>query len=345
MTDPAGRRPGVALVLGGGGVAGIAWEHGVLRGLEEAGAALSADVVFGTSAGSVVGARILGDPDLERWYRHETRPVEPAEEALIRQLGGRVGGLAFRASRRRGLGWLPNGWILARSLEAEVRRRARPPRPLAAWPETRAGVRRILPPSAALARLGTIARVARTASEEDFLETVDGLLRHATTWPERLVTTIVDTGDGASYALDHRAGVPLVRGVGASAAVPILFPTVELLGRRMMDGGMSSVVHVGLGADAERILVLAPLVTRGLAEEADAVRAQGVRVDVVTPGPAARTILGFGLALLDPGRRLAAALAGREDGLRAAAAIRAPSAPTTAPATPATPAAEPRGIA
>ena len=45
-----------ALVLGGGGVAGIAWETGLLAGLLERGIDLSdADVVVGTSAGSVVG--------------------------------------------------------------------------------------------------------------------------------------------------------------------------------------------------------------------------------------------------------------------------------------------------
>ena len=46
-----------ALVLGGGGITGIAWEIGLLHGLIEAGVDLTgADLVLGTSAGSVVGA-------------------------------------------------------------------------------------------------------------------------------------------------------------------------------------------------------------------------------------------------------------------------------------------------
>ena len=46
MTD------GNALVLGGGGVAGISWMTGLLAGLAEAGQdAAGADVVIGTSAG------------------------------------------------------------------------------------------------------------------------------------------------------------------------------------------------------------------------------------------------------------------------------------------------------
>lgn len=58
-----------ALVLGGGGVTGIAWELGLLAGLAEAGLDLStADVVLGTSAGSVVGAQITSGVALELLY-------------------------------------------------------------------------------------------------------------------------------------------------------------------------------------------------------------------------------------------------------------------------------------
>ena len=59
-----------ALVLGGGGITGIAWEIGVLAGLAEAGVDLTgADLVVGTSAGSVVGAQITSGAPLEdnRW--------------------------------------------------------------------------------------------------------------------------------------------------------------------------------------------------------------------------------------------------------------------------------------
>jgi NTE family protein len=48
-----------ALVLGGGGVTGVAWELGLLEGLRRAGVDLTgADTVVGTSAGAAVGARI-----------------------------------------------------------------------------------------------------------------------------------------------------------------------------------------------------------------------------------------------------------------------------------------------
>ncbi|WP_030921437.1 patatin-like phospholipase family protein [Streptosporangium amethystogenes] len=54
------------LVLGGGGVAGIAWEAGIITGLRKAGLELGeADLVVGTSAGSVVGTLVTTEVDLE----------------------------------------------------------------------------------------------------------------------------------------------------------------------------------------------------------------------------------------------------------------------------------------
>lgn len=55
-----------ALILGSGGVTGIAWQLGVLAGLSEAGMALDADRVVGTSAGAVVAARLTTGADLDR---------------------------------------------------------------------------------------------------------------------------------------------------------------------------------------------------------------------------------------------------------------------------------------
>lgn len=58
-----------ALVLGGGGVTGVAWELGILRGLAEAGVDLRvADLVVGTSAGSMVGAQISSGASVEDRY-------------------------------------------------------------------------------------------------------------------------------------------------------------------------------------------------------------------------------------------------------------------------------------
>ena len=74
--------PGVSerrgLVLGGGGVTGIAWETGLLLGLQEAGVDLtSADLVVGTSAGSVVGAQVTTGCSLAELYERQLQPPAP----------------------------------------------------------------------------------------------------------------------------------------------------------------------------------------------------------------------------------------------------------------------------
>jgi NTE family protein len=78
-----------ALVLGGGGIAGIAWELGLVAGLAEAGVDLArADLVVGTSAGSVVGAQLLSGRPVEDLYATQLGP--PTGE-IAASLG--VGGL------------------------------------------------------------------------------------------------------------------------------------------------------------------------------------------------------------------------------------------------------------
>jgi NTE family protein len=54
------------VVLGGGGIAGVAWEAGIVIGLRQAGVDLSsADVIVGTSAGSIVGSHVAFGTDLQ----------------------------------------------------------------------------------------------------------------------------------------------------------------------------------------------------------------------------------------------------------------------------------------
>src|SRR6478735_5561608 len=66
-----------ALVLGGGGITGIAWELGILKGLADAGVDLSgADRVIGTSAGSVLGARVTSGAPLDELYESQLAPPD-----------------------------------------------------------------------------------------------------------------------------------------------------------------------------------------------------------------------------------------------------------------------------
>jgi NTE family protein len=63
-----------ALVLAGGGITGIGWELGILTGLAELGLDLTdADVVIGTSAGSVVGAQLTSGVPLQELYVEQLR--------------------------------------------------------------------------------------------------------------------------------------------------------------------------------------------------------------------------------------------------------------------------------
>jgi NTE family protein len=77
-----------ALVLGGGGITGIAWELGILHGLALAGVDLTeADTVVGTSAGSVVGAQLGSELSLADLYASQLGPPDA-------ELGGRLSRIA-----------------------------------------------------------------------------------------------------------------------------------------------------------------------------------------------------------------------------------------------------------
>lgn len=73
-----------ALVLGGGGVAGIAWELGVLDALASAGVDLTtADRIVGTSAGSAVGAQLRTGESLASLCARQLVPVDQSAELQV----------------------------------------------------------------------------------------------------------------------------------------------------------------------------------------------------------------------------------------------------------------------
>jgi NTE family protein len=66
---------GRALVLGSGGITGVAWEVGLLAGLAAQGLDLSgADLVIGTSAGSLAGAQLTSGIPLAELYQAQLAP-------------------------------------------------------------------------------------------------------------------------------------------------------------------------------------------------------------------------------------------------------------------------------
>jgi NTE family protein len=75
---------GSALVLGGGGVAEIAWITGVLAGLAEAGHDVTAvDQVIGTSAGATVAAQLGGGLGLDELFARQVEPALQSREPVV----------------------------------------------------------------------------------------------------------------------------------------------------------------------------------------------------------------------------------------------------------------------
>ncbi|MFF7651042.1 patatin-like phospholipase family protein [Streptomyces sp. NPDC007983] len=71
------------LVLGSGGVAGIAWQTGLLAGLLEGNVdVLDADVIVGTSAGATVAAQITSGTPLRELLDRQVDPALQAPELL-----------------------------------------------------------------------------------------------------------------------------------------------------------------------------------------------------------------------------------------------------------------------
>lgn len=83
MTE-ANQQHSKALVLGGGGTTGIAWEMGILLGLQDGGIdVIDASLVVGTSAGSVVGAQITSGLPLKNLYSFQLQPLEETKEQVV----------------------------------------------------------------------------------------------------------------------------------------------------------------------------------------------------------------------------------------------------------------------
>ena len=271
-----------ALVLGGGGITGIAWEIGLLAGLAEMGTDLSgADLVVGTSAGSVVGAQLTSGAELAAMYE--------------RQLAPATGEQAARLNRNT---LAQFGWALLRSRGRDVEFR-----------------RRI----GALALAAEKAGV--TPSEQERLDVIGSRLV-GSEWPERkLVITAVDAETGEFHPFDRDSGVPLVQAVAASCAVPGVYPPVTIDGRRYVDGGMRSAANADLAQGYDRLVVLAPI-PRGIGPIASVdAQVTGLvsRVAVVSPDKASRSAIGRNV--LDPAARGPSARAGRAQAATVAARI------------------------
>ncbi len=271
-----------ALVLGGGGITGIAWEVGVLAGLAEAGVDLTgADLVVGTSAGSVVGAQLTSGADLEMLFARQLEP--PTGEQAARMT---------RAALAR------YAWAVLRSRGDDV------------------GFRRRVGALALAAE-----QAGLTPTEQERLDVIGSRLV-SRAWPDRdLRVTAVDAQSGEFRVLDRSSGVPLLQAVAASCAVPGVYPPVTIDGRRYVDGGTRSAANADLAEGCDRVVVLAPI-PRGVGPLASVdaqVTGMVARVAVVSPDEAARRAIGRNV--LDPAARAGSARAGRAQAAGVAAEV------------------------
>jgi len=260
-----------ALVLGGGGITGIAWEIGVLKGLAEAGIDLSgADTVIGTSAGSVVGAQLTGGVPLQTMY--DAQLADPSGE------------IAASMTRKMMLTW---GATMV--LPGDGRRKRRR--------LGRAAVRASRRPGA--------------VPPEERLEVFSSRLSLTEWPDRDLRITAVDADSGAFVVLDRTSGVDLVLAVASSCAVPLVWPPVPVDGHRYVDGGVRSATNADVAKGAERVIVLAPLPQSfSRHHRIDAQLARTGATATATVAPDAEALTAFGRNVLDPANRAASAEAG-----------------------------------
>ena len=129
------------LVLGGGGITGIAWELGLIAGLRERGVDLAtADVVVGTSAGSAVGAQLLSGVPVADLYARQLSDAtgEVGWRMGLGALGRFLVAAALPGDGRRARRWLGRAALTARTIpEPEFHARFESMLGDAAWPDDR----------------------------------------------------------------------------------------------------------------------------------------------------------------------------------------------------------------
>jgi NTE family protein len=274
-----------ALVLAGGGVVGIAWETGVLRGIADespsvAQALLDSDVLLGTSAGSAVAAQIGSGLALDDLF---ARQVEESSAEI--DPGIQVDAIT--------------DLFLAAVSE-----------PNTTVPQKRQ-------------RIGAVALATETVAEPVRREVIAHRLpQHE--WSDRVLRiTAIDIATGELVVLDRDSGVDLVDAVAASCAVPGAWPPVTIGGRRYMDGGIGSSINLDVAGDCDEAVVLVPAGASAPSPFGDGTAAEIAAFRGVALGVFAdhESLAAFGSNPLDPRCCVASALAGRAQGRREAAAV------------------------
>ncbi|MFE3023746.1 patatin-like phospholipase family protein, partial [Nocardia tengchongensis] len=193
-----------ALVIGGGGVAGISWATGIVAGLADAGVDVTeADLLLGTSAGSNVTAQLGSGVGIAELVRRQVDPAVQSREIVPSM--EKFAGL-----------WETLSAIIEETQGDSVDRRQ---------------------------RIGALALTADTVPEAERRAVIETRLP-VHEWPARdLRITAVDAGTGELRVFDKDSGVGLVDAVTASSAVPMVWPCATVGGVRYTDGGVRTSVN------------------------------------------------------------------------------------------------------
>lgn len=298
MSEPKRR----GLVLGGGGVLGAAWMIGALSALRDAmdWDPREAEVIVGTSAGSVVGTMLACGLSVDTLINHQRGIVAPGDPEI-----------GFDPDTASG-GTLPPRPQLRMGSVSLVAQAVLHPRRM--------------PVLAALSGLaprgrGTLAAVA------DLIHQVNP----EGGWPVRPETWLTamdyDSGKRVAFGAPGAPQIGLAEGVMASCSIPGWFTPISAGGRRYVDGGTLSPTSLDLlaGRGLDEVIVLAPMasfdyddpttmvakgerrfrraMTRRILVEAGKVRRSGASVTIL--GPGREDLEAIGVNLMDYRRRAA----------------------------------------
>ncbi len=280
--------PRIGLILGGGGVVGVAWELGVLAAITTRAGwnPARATVIAGTSAGSMAGAITALGRDLPAIAARRTAGVSMPDATA-----------APKSS--------PTTSVVAQELLDLMR-----------------------PGTGSLAeRARAVGRLAMTAKPSMDGAAYRAFIGSSVPgeWPDGdLRCTTVDCETGETVLIDRHSGMDLIDAVAASCAIPTYFPTVEHNGRHFTDGPRGPYVAAlaaEIGLDGIVFVGLRLPVAEGADErtELDDLAAGGLPVARVTNGPAFASI---GADLMDPGAVKVATLVGLGDGESGAEQVR-----------------------
>jgi NTE family protein len=314
------RAPRTGLVLGAGGVIGHAYHAGVLDGLCHATGwdPRDAEVIVGTSAGSVVGSLLrAGFSAHDLAARSTGEPVSPEGAALAARagMGERPARFPSGPIRRRGLPRMASPSLL---MQAALR-------PF--W-MNRPGVMLAgaLPAGAVPTEL--VAAAFRPLFGSD--------------WPERdLWLTAVRLRDGQRIVFGAGGAPPahVADAVAASCAIPSFFEPVTIGGVTYVDGGAHSPTNADLLSHCEKnerdldlVIVSSPMSVAGnrlrpsldlparrlcrfyLGQEVARIRRRGV--PVIAFQPTGDDLKMMGMNAMDPARRAPVTNQARESALR-----------------------------